>query len=387
MRIRMHLPHVQPDEYAMPTVCGYDGCEGEHFKLHQRHCQRSIADTDHDKVNVQRYRCLSCKRTFRVYPRGVSGAQRSDRLKAIGIMLYVLGLSYGAVEDALQALGLAGSKASVYRDVQAAGSAVKRVREAQGQRKVHVMGADATFVLCNREQVTVAVGVDALTNQVLDIALVDGESAEAMQPFLEELQEIFEVEVLLSDDQDSYKNMAADLGVSHGICRAHVNRNVAKLVGDLGEQALSRPDPTPERLTVTLDEFIDDLLHFQLIVALRPEEGPGQLWRMFERYRYAPAPGPGERATMWYRFRLGLQRWWSNWSSLTLDQRWRGPGGVTLDGTNNATERAIGWWVKERYRTMRTYKRRESVLNVSNLICYLGSNSGEVSLATLLSTS
>lgn len=385
MRIRMHLPHVQPDEYAMPTVCVYDGCEGAHFKLHQRHCRRSIADTDHDKVNVQRYRCLSCKRTFRVYPHGVSGAQRSDRLKAIGIMLYVLGLSYGAVEDALQALGLAGSKASVYRDVQAAGRAVKRVREAQGKRKVHVMGADATFVLCNREQVTIAVGVDALTNQVLDIALVDGESAEAMQPFLEELQEIFEVEVLLSDDQDSYKNMAADLGVSHGICRAHVNRNVAKLVGDLGEQALSRPDPIPERLTVTVDAFIDDLLHFQLIVALRPQEGPGQLWRMFERYRDAPAPGPGERATMWYRFRLGLQRWWSNWSSLTLDQRWRGPGGLTLDGTNNATERAIGWWVKERYRTMRTYKRPESVLNVSNLICYLGSNSGEVSLATLLS--
>lgn len=385
MRIRMHLPHVQADEYEQPAVCPHDGCEGTHFKLHQRRCRRSIADTDHDEVNVQRYRCLSCKRTFRVYPRGVSSAQRSDRLKAIGIMLYVLGLSYGAVEDALLALGLAGSKASVYRDVQAAGEAVKRVREAQGQRKVHVMGADATFVLCNREQVTIAVGVDALTGQVLDIELVDGESAEAMQPFLEELQEIFEVEVLLSDDQDSYKKMAADLGLSHGICRAHVNRNVAKLVGDLGEQALSRPDPSPERLTVTLEEFIDDLLHFQLIVALRPEEGPGQLWRMFERYRDAPAPGPGQRATMWYRFRLALQRWWSNWSSLTLDQHWRGPGGVTLDGTNNATERAIGWWVKERYRTMRTYKRRESVLNISNLICYLGSHSGDVSLATLLS--
>lgn len=384
MRIRMHLPHVQPEEYAMPAVCPYDGCEGEHFKLHQRHCRRSIADTDHDEVNVQRYRCLSCKRTFRVYPRGVSGAQRSDRLKAIGIMLYVLGLSYGAVEDALHALGLAGSKASVYRDVQAVGRAVKRVREAQGKRKVHVMGADATFVVCNRERVTIAVGVDALTNQVLDIELVDSESAEAMQPFLEELQEIFEVEVLLSDDQDSYKKMAADLGLSHGICRAHVNRNVAKLVGDLGEQALKHSDSPPEGVEATVDDFIDHLQYFQLLVALRPSNGQGQLWRLFEQYRYAPAPTEGEKATMWYRFRLALQRWWSNWSSLTLDQQWRGPAGVTLDGTNNATERAIGWWVKERYRTMRTYKRPESVLNVSNLICYLGSNSGDVSLTTLL---
>ena len=86
--------------------------------------------------------------------------------------------------------------------------------------------------------------------------------------------------------------------MSHGICRAHVNRNVAKLVGGLGEQALSRSDPTPERLAVTIDEFIDDLLHFQLIIALRPEEGPGQLWRLFERYRYAPVLAAGEPATM-----------------------------------------------------------------------------------------
>jgi hypothetical protein len=35
---------------------------------------------------------------------------------------------------------------------------------------------------------------------------------------------------------------------------------------------------------------------------------------------------------------------------------------------------------------MRTYKRRESVLNVSNLISYLGAHRDDVSLANLLST-
>ncbi len=48
--------------------------------------------------------------------------------------------------------------------------------------------------------------------------------------------------------------------------------------------------------------------------------------------------------------------------------------GGGLDGTNNATERAIGWWVKERYRTMRGYKRRQSVLNVSRLIAWAASH-------------
>jgi len=43
-----------------------------------------------------------------------------------------------------------------------------------------------------------------------------------------------------------------------------------------------------------------------------------------------------------------------------------------VDGTNNACERAIGWWVKERYRAMRGDKRSQSVLNVSRLIAAMG---------------
>jgi len=38
---------------------------------------------------------------------------------------------------------------------------------------------------------------------------------------------------------------------------------------------------------------------------------------------------------------------------LTRYRTWKGPQGETLDGTHNACERAIGWWIKERYRTMR----------------------------------
>jgi transposase-like protein len=298
-------------------------------------------------------------------------------------MLYVLGLSYGGVEDALAALGWAGSKSSAYRDVQAAGKSVQRIRQAQGKRKVVVAGADTTFVTCNREQITIAVGVDALTQNVLEIELVDTESVEAMRPFLEELVHTFEVEVLLSDDQDSYKRVCDELNIQHGICRAHVNRNVAQLVAQLGEQALSRSDPIPDGMDITIDDFLADLEYAQLIVALRPLTGKEQLRQLHQRYCAAPAPAAGERATMWYRFRLALLRWWNRWARLTLDQEWRGPHGERLDGTNNATERVIGWWIKERYRTMRNYKRKQSVLNVSRLIAYLGAGTGTAALANL----
>ena len=138
MRIRMRLPEVDPAECAEPEEYPLEECWARHFKVHQRQCSKQPLDPDHEQVTARRYRCLSCRRTFRVYPQGVSRAQRSDRLKGIGIMFYVLGLSCGGVEDALTTLGWAGSKSSTYRDVRAAGEAVQRIRQAQGERKVLV---------------------------------------------------------------------------------------------------------------------------------------------------------------------------------------------------------------------------------------------------------
>src|SRR5690606_39166168 len=114
-------------------------------------------------------KCLHCGRSFRVHPTGIRADHRSQRLRGIGVMLYVLGLSYGGVADALAALGWAGSKSSVYRDVQAAGEAVSRLRQQQAVRRVRVASADATYVLCRGAQVTVAVALDALAGDVLEV--------------------------------------------------------------------------------------------------------------------------------------------------------------------------------------------------------------------------
>ena len=90
------------------------------------------------------------------------------------------------------------------------------------------------------------------------------------------------------------------------------------------------------------------------------------------RYLAAAPPGKGETATLAYRLRgFSLDRW-NLWGRLTRYRTWAGPDGETLDGTNNACERAIGWWVKERYRTMRGYQREASVLHVSRLIAAMG---------------
>jgi hypothetical protein len=60
--------------------------------------------------------------------------------------------------------------------------------------------------------------------------------------------------------------------------------------------------------------------------------------------------------------------WSENWRRLALYQSWRGAKGEKIDGTNNVTEQIIGNSIKERYRTMRAYKRKDSIRNVSSLI-------------------
>ena len=94
------------------------------------------------------------------------------------------------------------------------------------------------------------------------------------------------------------------------------------------------------------------------------------------RYTEADSPRKNERASIAYRFRMLFLDRWELWRLLTFYRRWRGPGGETIDGTNNSSERAIGWWIKERYRTMRGYKRPESAFNVSRLLAWAGNHLG-----------
>jgi transposase-like protein len=376
----MRLPEVRPDEYAIPLECPY-GCGGRYFALHERR-RKVLSDPTYLEVRVRRYKCLSCGRSFRVNPMGVSQHHRSQRLRGIGILLYVLGLSYGGVVDVLSAFGWQGSRSTIYRDVQAAGEAVARRQPAP--RRVQVVSADATYLVCKGAEITVAVALDALAGEVIEVEIVDGESADALRPFLQRLQDECGFEVLVSDDQDSYKVLADEMGVEHSICRAHVNRNVARITGELAQQAHTTDTSPPPGVTRSEKELLADLEYCQLLVALRPPDGQTQLLQLLRHYQAAPAPPKGQKASIWYRFRLALLRWANNWRRLTFDHIWNRQHKLRLDGTNNVAERAIGSWIKERYRTMRTYKRLASVTNLTRLIPYLAAHPDHPLLAELL---
>lgn len=374
MRLRVSIPQVEPSVMKPPEVCPYPDCEGRYFKPHQQHCNKPLRDTKYQQVNARRRECLHCGRTHRVYPQGVSRAHHSDRLKGAAVLLYLLGLSYGGVEDFLVSLGFPVGKSTVYRDVQAAGEKALKLRQAWLQErvgKVRVVGGDPTRVRCGGQDVVVGVAVDGQHGLILDIVLLENEQTETLKAWLLPMLELVGAEVLTSDDADAFKEVADEAGVHHQICRQHVTTNTLAFIAEAAEQLLEAPPPAPEGLDLSPEQLLADLELLEWIILGHPGHGARLLEEMHLRYAHAPPPKKGEQATIWYRARNRFLDLWNNWHRLTCYLALQQEGELEIDDTNNATERAIGWAVKERYRTMRGYKREESILNVTGLTGWL----------------
>jgi transposase-like protein len=376
MRLSLILPPVQPECYPAVVGCPYAGCEGQHVQ-HWQAVAKPLRDTHLTQVVAQRYRCVRCGRTFRVYPSGVSHDQTSARLKGVAVMFYVLGMSYGAVATALTALGWPLSKVAVYYAVQEAGAAVAGLRRAavrHGGGRIVALGADLTTVRCAGQWLTVGVSVDAVTGTALSIDLLPNGEAATLTAWVQDVAAVLGATILVSDDADPFKTAADAAGLLQQVCTAHVRRNTEAWVEAIAPALQADTDGSLALIRVPPAQALADC---QALLRLMTERQPtpdagAALARIHRRYLGATKPPAGGTMSLAYRLRLFSLDRWNLWGRLTRYRTWEGPDGETLDGTNNACERAIGWWVKERYRSMRGYKRPLSVLQVSRLIAAMG---------------
>lgn len=375
MRLQLILPRVEPAEMNPPAVCPYEDCLGRHFRHHQE-VDKPVKDTVYGAVTAHRYECLGCKRTFRVYPQGVTQAQTSQRVKGLSVLLYLLGLSYGATSLALEALGVYMCKTSVYEAVQAAAEKVPGLKQEEvfSALRTPALGSDLTSVKCNGEWLHLGMTVDDTTGLVLTIDELPAEDAKALETWLAPIVEAVDAQILVSDDADAFKSVADVLGLEHQVCKGHVKRNTELLIDNLTSLAGSDEDGSLAVIGVTPEQALKDLQRLgELILSRQPEEEE-ELGEMHQRYMAASPPKPGQKATLAYRLRLLFLDRWNLWRRLTRYRAWQGPNGETIDGTNNGCERGIGWWVKERYRTMRGYKRPKSAVNVSRFLAWSGNH-------------
>jgi hypothetical protein len=373
MRLQMILPKVEPEKIVPPVVCPYKDCQGTHFRLHQD-VAKPVRDTVYEQVTAQRHECLRCRRTFRVYPAGVTPAHVSLRVKGLAVMLYLLGLSYGAASILLEALGVYLCKSRVYDAVQAAAQRVPGLKRHKVFEEVRTsaLGGDVTSVKCNGHWLPLGLTVDDLTGLVLTVDELSGEDAQTLQDWLAPIAEQVGAELLVTDDADGFKTVAEELGLEQQVCKSHVKRNTDELIASLQAALAQGTDQSLAALGITPEQAGADLERLgQLILTRQPEEQT-ELEVLHDRYRGAPPPRKGQTASLAYRLHLLFLDRWNVWPLLTRYRTWRGPHGETIDGTNNACERGIGWWIKERYRTMRGYKRVKSAVNVSRLLAFCG---------------
>jgi transposase-like protein len=371
--VRIVLPKVNPEAIPVPTHCAYAGCGGRKLHLRQE-VRKSLRDTVYQQVQVQRYQCLRCKRTFRVYPEGTTRAPTSQRVKGLAVMLYLLGLSYGAVSLALDGLGISLCKSRVYDAVQEASKRVPGLNREQvfAGVRTSALGADLTSVTCKGESLSLGITVDPISGLALTIDALSAEDAKTLKEWIEPIATSVGANVLVTDDADGFKTVADEVGVQHQVCKAHVLRNTEALIEKYQPLVASDADGSLHAIGISPQQAAADLTRLGELVKSRQREQATELEAMHRRYLEAAPPREGEHQSVAYRLRLLFLDRWNLWHRLTRYRTWKGPTGETLDGTNNASERAIGWWIKERYRTMRGYKVPAHAVGVSRLLAWCG---------------
>ncbi len=151
---------------------------------YERQVTKPLRDTVYQEVQAHRYQCLRCKRTFRVYPEGTNRAQTSQRVKGLAVMLYLLGLSYGAVSLALEGLGVYLCKSRVYDEVQEAAKRVPGLKRDQvfAGVKTPALGGDLTSVKCKGEWLPLGITVDPISGLALTIEALPAEDSQTRHP-------------------------------------------------------------------------------------------------------------------------------------------------------------------------------------------------------------
>ena len=325
MKIVLQLPQVERKKLTRPSKCPY--CKGEVFQRWGIDI-RQIKDTKVRSIKVSRYKCTSCKKTFRSYPEGVSHAQQSERLKKLCVIMWSLGLSHRSVVLILSVFGLSLSHMSGWRDVQQAGERIGHKLKWKGAR---VVGVDGAWIAGKG----IMVAVDMGDGELLAIAEIDEKEKGAVEAWLKALKQKHKIGAVVTDDLATYKEIADELELGHQVCQFHVRRWVGKALKTLEKEL------PPEWLHIIpkVQELINDL----------PVNGSKVLYELWKEL-----PGrttkPNEERTPLEKLRdlvLRLSGDWERYIEFYSD-----PG---IPWTNNRTEQIIGR-LKNRAKRVRGYK-------------------------------
>ena len=324
--------------YRRPSV-------GSRFPLdrHCPHCQRAggrihsgirhrrISDPKVQAVCQRRMKCVYCGVTWTLRADGVgANRQRSERLRLIGVVLYMFGLSYRNAATFLGMLEWQGSKSAVERDVCEAGQAARAYHRQAPKVRVRVLGVDGTGAAMAGRSGGMVFFVDVDRGRLLCVEPLSETDARAVRAHVAKVMAHVGAEELRTDEHSVYEGIVAE--GRHRLCLTHWRKSKGKRAWDLLRQA----EASDQLLEAQTMRQLLELLSLQP----RPPTAPADLSRLVRRYINA---------------RTGLP-WKVNQLLQHVERTWDRVSDDPSDPTNNVTERLIGLTYKIRSKTMRGFK-------------------------------
>jgi hypothetical protein len=296
-------------------------------------------------------KCPYCGTTWTLRAEGVGhGRHRSDRLRGIGVILYMLGLSYRAVEQFLPCLDCRGSSSSIERDVAEAGQKAKDFHLSAPRMRVRVLGVDGTGAAMAGKNAGILFYVDVKRQKLIYVEPLKETGSAKVRRHVARVFAAVGAEELRSDEHSVYKGVVSQ--EKHRICYTHWRKSKGKRAYDLYRQALSEGRPLEVQSMLKLLELLRQ--------QPRPPTVPEELTQLVRRYIHC------RKGLLWKINQL-LQHVERTWESVSND---------SLDATNNVTERIIGLMFKIRTRTMRGFKAEQKVLSHPYLSSFMRGEDG-----------
>lgn len=181
--IWLRMPDVKTQPQKRPRRCPY--CSS--FILQRwGKITKPVRDTHDLQVEVHRYRCCDCGRTFRAYPQGVDRSDRSMRLRRLAALAWALGLSLEEVVSLFEAFGMNLSRTSIWRDGQ---EMVAYLPGGKRARLVQVLSATGDHAWIDDHQGGVVIVLELKRRKKVLLEMVDGEEAHAVREWLTPIAE------------------------------------------------------------------------------------------------------------------------------------------------------------------------------------------------------
>lgn len=319
--------------------------------IHSSINYRAISDIKVSSIPQRRMKCPFCKTTWTIRTEGLTdGKQRTDRLIAIGVVLYMFGLSYRSVEKFLPLLDCRAGKSTIERDVAAAGQKAKRLHFAAPRMRVRILGVDGTGAKMAGKRSGLLFFVDVERNKLICVEPVNETDSDKVRRHVRRVITAVGAEQLRTDELSVYDSIVSE--GSHKICLAHWRKSKCRRARQL-EQQLK---------TEGMEFEAKDI--FRLIELLKQEPRSPNLPEGIEKLvrRYINC----RKGTLWKVNQL-LQH---------IERTWEQVSSNGVDRTNNAAERIIGLDYKIRVKTARGFKVWDKILGHCYLSEYLRSNNG-----------